>query len=132
MDTNCLFVWQGGRFERLDLRQICYIQSERQGCRVILRCGAFTLNRTLAEMEQRLDMTAAFCRVHDSIIVALHWVESFDFAYVKVTGSVLPLGKAYMLPFFARVKRLPDNEFVERQKGGPQPGRKGRKKRELE
>jgi hypothetical protein len=132
MDTNCLFVWQGGRFERLDLGQICYIQSDRQGCRVVSRSGAFALDRTLAEMERRLDMSAAFCRVHDSIIVALHWVEAFDFGYVKVAGNVLPLGKVYMFPFFSRVKRLPEREFVERKKGGPQPERKGRKKWELE
>jgi DNA-binding LytR/AlgR family response regulator len=62
MDTNCLFVWQSDRFERLDLEQVCYFESGRQGCRVVSRSGAFALNRTLVELEQRLDAAVSTSR----------------------------------------------------------------------
>jgi two-component system, LytTR family, response regulator len=89
-----LFVREGHNWVRVNLEQVCYIQSDTNLLFIYEQHRRIVTRMTLTEMIDLLP-TEQFMRVHKSYIVALHAVEKVERHQLSVGKTTIPLAAAF-------------------------------------
>ena len=91
---NYFFIRHQGRFLKIRIRSIDYIEARKNYCRIVTKTGAFLTIVTLKRMAEILPSTD-FCQIHRAFIVAVDWINSFDRDVVYGPDQTLPIGETY-------------------------------------
>ncbi len=93
--TNFLFVkGKNGMNVKVQLATILYIEACDNYSFIHLPNEKFMVNYTLKELEQRLNLPC-FHRIHRSYIVNIDQVSAFQYNYLLVNSTEIPIGKSY-------------------------------------
>lgn len=88
-----IFIRQKGKFMKLLLAEILYIEANDNYCTLITKSNNYVLKTTLKSLLENLP--EFFWRIHRSYVINLHHLNSFDNDEVIVINKALPLGKSF-------------------------------------
>lgn len=95
MNADFLFVDSGGRYEKIALLTLIYITGNSKATYFFTNAGVIVSPLPLRNFERYLFSGNQFCRIHDTHIVALNKIISFDAHSVLMPGALLPLARKY-------------------------------------
>lgn len=99
------FIRCDGRYIRIDIREIRYIESVKNYVRIVTTERSWLVLMSLRQLEAELP-DSHFCRVHRSYIVALSYIRSFDQEMVYMEGIDIPINPLYKQSLQSKVKVL--------------------------
>lgn len=91
---NCLFVKVQGRFVRLEMNDILYVEGCGKYLKIVTDKRQFLVLLTMKRMEHLLPADL-FVRVHKSYIVSLQHMTEFDREVVCIGRQPIPIGSLY-------------------------------------
>lgn len=103
--SDRIFVRHKDTMVKLFLKDIRYIEAERNYSRIFAKDKEYLLTMTLKTMEEKLPVTH-FLRIHRSFIINLTQIDEVSDSYVVINRKAIPLSKAQKEELLARVKLL--------------------------
>jgi DNA-binding LytR/AlgR family response regulator len=94
MSTKHFFIRCDGKYIRIDIKDICYIEALKNYVRIFTEGGAYLALISMRQIEEELPANE-FCRIHRSFIVPLARVKSFDNEMLYLEKVSLPVSPAY-------------------------------------
>ena len=98
-----LFVKNKGRLERLNPKEILWMEAKDIYCLVKSTKGQFVLSHSLKSLENQLS-EENFIRIHRSYLIALDKIEAIEDNSVIIQDTYLPIGKTYRERLLKRLK----------------------------
>ena len=102
-DKNFLFVKTEYRLEKVEMKEILYIEGMRDYRRIHLPDKKIMTLQTFKDLEQQLP-AANFCRVHKSYIVSIDKVESIERDRIKIRNKIIPVSETHKEQFYKMIK----------------------------
>lgn len=99
---NFIFVKTENRLEKINLREILYVEGMRDYRKVHTTGKRLMTPQTFTEFE-RLIPPDILCRVHKSYMVALAKIDSIEKDRIKIKGQIIPVSETYKQKFFALI-----------------------------
>ena len=99
------FVRTNHKMEKVELKDILYVESMREYVAIHTAERRFVTNQTMNKMEEELS-AEKFMRVHRSFIVALSHIQSINGNVIYIGEKEIPVGASYRKRFFERVRLL--------------------------
>ncbi|MGK6353138.1 response regulator [Parapedobacter sp. DT-150] len=94
---------ENGRFEKLALEDLLYLEADRSYCHVYTRQQRVTLSEPLNKLQERISHEN-LVRIHRSYVINTVAVEAIDHNTVIINGIVLPIGQSYEADFFSKIQ----------------------------
>ena len=88
-----IFIRQHGNMVKLLLKDIQYIEADRNYCTIMTDSGSYVLATTLKVMEEKLSKSH-FLRVHRSFMVDLSKLDAVAEHHLEIGRKVIPLSKS--------------------------------------
>ncbi|SDL89906.1 two component transcriptional regulator, LytTR family [Kriegella aquimaris] len=88
-----IFIRQHGNMVKLLLKDIQYIEADRNYCTIMTDSGSYVLATTLKVMEEKLSKSH-FLRVHRSFMVNLSQLDAVAEHHLEIGRKVIPLSKS--------------------------------------
>lgn len=104
IDDDVLFVKADGRLVRLDLREVTWIEAQKDYALFHTDAGDHLVHTTMKALEQRLP--PVFVRVHRSHLVRLDRIGDVDDSTLVIGRRMVPVGATYREPLLARLNTL--------------------------
>ena len=89
-----IFVRHNGKMEKVMLKNILYIEADRNYCTIVSNLGNHVLACTLKTMEEKLPETN-FLRVHRSYMVNIAKLDVVADHHLEIDRKVIPLSKSH-------------------------------------
>jgi DNA-binding LytR/AlgR family response regulator len=89
-----VFIKTQSRFERIDLKDILWLEAESNCTTVVTQAKNYLLTVTLSTLHERLN-NPLFIRVHRSYVVNADLVDSFDGGRVFINKHEIPVSKQH-------------------------------------
>lgn len=89
---DSIFVRHNDNMVKISIKNILYIEAERNYCRIFSKEKEYVLVMTLKEMDIKLP-SEHFLRVHRSFIVNISQIDEFGHTHVVISKKVIPLSK---------------------------------------
>lgn len=102
---GALFVKNDKNFVRVDIDDICWIESEHNYLYIISQKGKHIIRSNFRDFQQQVP-AAKFIQVHKSYVINLDKVEAFSHTDITINGKEIPLSRLYKDDFFACMKRI--------------------------
>ncbi len=102
-DKNFLFVKTEYRLEKIELKDILFIEGMRDYRRIHLPDKKIMTLQTFRDLEQQLPVHS-FCRVHKSFIVSIEKIESIERERIKIQNKIIPVSETYRERFYNLIK----------------------------
>ncbi len=99
------FVRHNGKFTRVRIPEILYIEASKNYCRLVTEKEVYLLLTTLTKFKGILP-EEEFCQVHRSFIVSLAHINAFTQDEMQLEGKQVPIGNSYRSELFKRVTIL--------------------------
>lgn len=99
-----IFIKTEYRLERIDLKDILYIEGMKDYLRVICKDKKIMTLQSFAKIEECLPDNR-FCRVHKSFIVALDKIKSVERGVIIIADQRIPVSNTYKESFFSKIKQ---------------------------
>lgn len=99
---NFIFVKTGNRLEKINLREVIYIEGMRDYRRIHTTGKRIMTLQTFAEFERQIPPTI-LCRVHKSYMVSLDKIDSIEKDRIKIKDQIIPVSDTYKQKFFALI-----------------------------
>lgn len=104
--SNDFFVRCDGKYTRIDIRDICYIESLDNYVRIVTASKNYMVLISLRQLEEELP-SSHFCRIHRSFIVSLSHISSFDHEAVTLVGKeIIPISPVFKHALQGKVRVL--------------------------
>ena len=103
-DPDTLFVKADGRLVRLDLREVAWIEAQKDYVLFHTEARDHLVHSTMKALEARLP--DAFVRVHRSYLVRLDRIGDVEDSSLVVGRKVVPVGATYRGPLLERLNTL--------------------------
>lgn len=100
-----IFVRHKDTMVKLFIKDILYIEAERNYSRIFTKNKEYVLTMTLKTMAERLP-TAHFLRIHRSYIINLSQIDEVSDSYIVINRKAIPLSKSQKEELLTRVKLL--------------------------
>ena len=100
---NYLFVKTEYRLERIEFKDILFVEGMRDYRRIHLVDKKIMTLQTFKELEQELP-TNSFCRVHKSYIVSIEKIESIERDRIKIQKEIIPISETFKENFYKMIK----------------------------
>ncbi|MEO9893186.1 response regulator [Aurantibacter sp.] len=100
-----IFVRHYGKMEKLMLKDILFIEADRNYSNIITKSGKFLLTSTLKSMEGKLPANQ-FLRVHRSFIVNVTNLDVVAEDYLEINRKVIPLSKSHKELLMGRIRTV--------------------------
>lgn len=97
-----IFIRQRGNMVRLLLKDILYIEADRNYCNLITTTAKYVLSSTLKTMEEKLPKLS-FLRVHRSYMVNISKLDVVAEHHLEIKRKVIPLGKSHKDLLMSRI-----------------------------
>lgn len=101
--NSFIFVKTENRLEKINLREIIYIEGMRDYRRIHCTNKKIMTLQTFTEFERQIPPRIV-CRVHKSFMVALTHIEAIEKGGIKIKNQIIPLSETYRERFFALIK----------------------------
>lgn len=92
-EKDYIFVKDGARLVKIDLRAILYIKGSREYVTFVTKTNKTMTLMSMKQLEQEL--TDDFIRIHNSFIIRLGAVDTITKDEVIINGETLPIGATY-------------------------------------
>ena len=92
--TDSIFVRNHDKMVKIIVKDIYYIEAERNYCRIFSRDKEYLLVMTLKDMSEKLPK-GHFVRVHRSYIVNVEHVDEVTLSHIAVAKKAIPLSKSF-------------------------------------
>lgn len=102
---DALFVKNDKNFVRVEIEEICWIESEHNYLYIISQKGKHIIRSNFRDFQQHVP-AAKFIQVHKSYIINLDKVDAFSHTDITINGKEIPLSRMYKDDFFACMKRI--------------------------
>ena len=102
--SDTIFVKEDGRLVRLDLRQVAWIEAQKDYALFHTDAGDHLVHTTMKALEARLP--EAFVRVHRSYLVRVDRIEDVEDSSVVIGRKVIPVGATYRAPLLTQLNTL--------------------------
>ena len=91
--SDCIFVKHLEKMVRIDIKDILYIEAERNYCRIYSKLKEYLLVMTLKDLDEKLP-SKHFIRVHRSFIVNLSQIDEVATSHIVIGKKAIPVSKA--------------------------------------
>lgn len=102
-DKNFLFVKTEYRLEKVDFKDILFIEGMRDYRRIHLSGKRIMTLQTFKDLEQQLPNNS-FCRVHKSYIISIDKIESIERDRIKIQNNIIPVSETFREKFYETIK----------------------------
>lgn len=92
--TDSIFVRNHEKMVKIVVKDIYYIEAERNYCRIYSKDKKYLLVMTLKDISVKLP-TGHFVRVHRSYIVNVEHIDEVALSHIVVANRAIPLSKSY-------------------------------------
>ncbi|WP_338356876.1 LytR/AlgR family response regulator transcription factor [Yeosuana marina] len=91
--SDSIFVKHHEKMVRVDIKDILYIEAERNYCRIHSKLKEYLLVMTLKDLDEKLP-NKHFIRVHRSFIVNLSQIDEVATSHIVIGKKAIPVSKA--------------------------------------
>lgn len=90
--SDCIFVRHLDKMVKVNIKDILYIEAERNYCRIYSKDKEYLLVMTLKDMDEKLPQRH-FIRVHRSFIVNLSQIDEVATSHIVIAKKAIPVSK---------------------------------------
>ncbi|WP_431136163.1 LytR/AlgR family response regulator transcription factor [Psychroserpens mesophilus] len=105
MLSDCIFVRHHEKMVKVDIKDILYIEAERNYCRIYSKGKEYLLVMTLKDMDEKLP-NKHFLRVHRSFIVNLSQIDEIASSHIVIAKKAIPLSKSLKEELLKRLQTI--------------------------
>jgi DNA-binding LytR/AlgR family response regulator len=102
---ECIFLRKKDRFERVDFKDILWVEAESNYSTIVTTNGSFVLAITLQTMEDYLS-APYFVRIHRSHVINIYHVESIEGNMLHIRNASFQVSKSKRSEVFSRFKMV--------------------------
>jgi len=99
-----IFVKTEYRLERIDIKDILYIEGMKDYLRIICSNKKIMTLQSFSKLEDSLP-ASKFCRVHKSYIVAIDKIQSVERGVILIADQRIPISSTYKEIFFSKIRQ---------------------------
>ena len=103
-----IFVKTENRLEKINLRDIIFIEGMRDYRRIHTLTKRLMTLQTFTEFERQISPNI-ICRVHKSYMVAIDKIDSIEKDRLKIKDQIIPISETYKQKFFALINHSTKN-----------------------
>ena len=103
--SDCIFVRQHEKMVKVDIKDILYIEAERNYCRIYSKGKEYLLVITLKDIDEKLP-NQHFIRVHRSFIVNLSQIDEVATSHIVIAKKAIPLSKTLKEELLKRLQTI--------------------------
>mgnify|MGYP006286171551 CR=1 FL=1 len=92
--TDSIYVRNHDKMVKIIIKDIYYIEAERNYCRIFSKDKEYLLVMTLKDMSEKLPQ-GHFMRVHRSYIVNVEHIDEVTLSHIAVAKKAIPLSKSF-------------------------------------
>jgi len=100
-----IFVRHNGKMEKVLLKNILYVEADRNYCTIVSNSGNHVLTCTLKTMEEKLP-DSKFLRVHRSYLVNVGKLDVVADHHLEINRKVIPLSKSHKELLMGRIQTI--------------------------
>lgn len=104
MPKNFIFVKTENRLEKVNLREIIFIEGMRDYRRIHTVSKRIMTLQTFTEFEKQIP-AGIICRVHKSFMVSIERIESIEKDRIKIKDQTIPISETYRQKFFSVIDK---------------------------
>lgn len=98
-NRNFIFVKTENRLEKINLRDIIYIEGMRDYRRIHTTNKKILTLQTFSEFEKQIPPNIV-CRIHKSYMISIEKIDSIEKDQIKIGGKFFPVSETYKQKFF--------------------------------
>jgi DNA-binding LytR/AlgR family response regulator len=103
--SDCIFVRHHEKMVKVDIKDILYIEAERNYCRIYSKGKEYLLVMTLKDMDEKLPQQH-FIRVHRSFIVNLSQIDEVATSHIVIARKAIPVSKTLKEELLNRLQTI--------------------------
>jgi len=103
--NDCIFVRHQDRMVKVNIKDILYIEAERNYCRIYSSNREYLLVSTLKDMDEKLPKRH-FLRVHRSFIVNIAQIDELATSHIVIGRKAIPVSKGLKDELLNRLQRI--------------------------
>lgn len=103
--SDCIFVRHHEKMVKVDIKDILYIEAERNYCRIYSKDKEYLLVMTLKDMDEKLP-NRHFIRVHRSFIVNLSQIDEVATSHIVIAKKAIPVSKTLKEELLNRLQTI--------------------------
>jgi DNA-binding LytR/AlgR family response regulator len=103
--SDCIFVRHLNSMVKVDIKDILYIEAERNYCRIFSSAKEYLVVMSLKEMDEKLP-SKHFLRTHRSYIINLSQIKEIAATHVVVGNKALPVTKELKEELLKRIQTI--------------------------
>jgi two-component system, LytTR family, response regulator len=104
LPKNFIFVKTENRLEKINLREIIFIEGMRDYRRIHTATKRTMTLQTFTEFEKQIPANI-ICRIHKSFMVAIDKIDSIEKDSIKIGEKNFPISETYKQSFFSLISR---------------------------
>lgn len=105
MLSDCIFVRHSDKMVKVHIKDILYIEAERNYCRIYSKDKEYLLVSTLKDMDEKLP-NKHFIRVHRSFIVNLSQIDEIATSHIVISKKAIPVSKSLKEELLKRLQTI--------------------------
>lgn len=105
MLSECIFVRHNDKMVKVAIKDILYIEAERNYCRIYSKGKEYLLVTTLKDMDEKLP-NKHFIRVHRSFIVNLSQIDEIAKSHIVISKKAIPVSKPLKEELLKRLQTI--------------------------
>jgi len=90
--SDCIFVRHHEKMVKVDIKEILYVEAERNYCRIHSKGKEYLLVMTLKDLDEKLP-SRHFIRIHRSFIVNIAQIDEVALTHVVIARKAIPVSK---------------------------------------
>lgn len=90
--SDCIFVRHHEKMVKVDIKEILYVEAERNYCRIHSKDKEYLLVMTLKDLDEKLP-SRHFIRIHRSFIVNIAQIDEVALTHVVIARKAIPVSK---------------------------------------
>lgn len=103
--SDCIFVKHHEKMVKIDIKDILYIEADRNYCRIYSKDKEYLLVMTLKDMDEKLPNNP-FLRIHRSYIINLSHVNEIAGTHVVISKKAIPMSKDMRQELLKRLQTI--------------------------
>jgi DNA-binding LytR/AlgR family response regulator len=103
--SDSIFVRHHNSMVKVDIRDILYIEAERNYCRIYSKSKEYLLVMTLKDIDEKLP-TKYFLRIHRSFIINISQIDEIANSHITIGKKAIPISKSLRNELFNRIQTI--------------------------
>lgn len=103
--SDCIFVRHHEKMVKVDIKDILYIEAERNYCRIYSKGKEYLLVMTLKDLDEKLP-DRHFIRVHRSFIVNISQIDEIATSHIVIARKAIPVSKTLKEELLNRLQTI--------------------------